>query len=278
MSEDLVSALDPVPTPPAGAPGKRTPGRAGRDLPAASGSGWVWARWSSVRCSRRSASASCSSWRPRCCSAPPRWSPPCAASEPGRPCRRCCSAASRPSSWRTCGARTRCSCPRPHRPGLPGLAAGRRGTGTARPGPAGTPGRPSRRRRAAAAARAASSRRRRAVTTSVVPSSTAAATTSTKPKRNGENSGTTTARQTQPDPDGGGQVATGPAGRPLPGRSCRRRGDGSRARRRVLAHTSSSSASLCRSSSSTAETYEAVVFPRAPSRRGRPRPHRSRRP
>jgi phosphatidate cytidylyltransferase len=39
VSEDLVSALDPVPTPPAGAPGKRTPGRAGRDLPAAIGVG-----------------------------------------------------------------------------------------------------------------------------------------------------------------------------------------------------------------------------------------------
>ena len=39
MSEDLVAAIDPAPDPPAGAPGKRTPGRAGRDLPAAIGVG-----------------------------------------------------------------------------------------------------------------------------------------------------------------------------------------------------------------------------------------------
>ena len=39
MSEDLVSAIDPAPSPPEGAPGKRAPGRAGRDLPAAVGVG-----------------------------------------------------------------------------------------------------------------------------------------------------------------------------------------------------------------------------------------------
>ena len=39
MSEDLVSAIDTAPAPPEGAPGKRTPGRAGRDLPAAIGVG-----------------------------------------------------------------------------------------------------------------------------------------------------------------------------------------------------------------------------------------------
>ena len=35
MSEDLVAAFDTAPSPPEGAPGKRAPGRAGRDLPAA---------------------------------------------------------------------------------------------------------------------------------------------------------------------------------------------------------------------------------------------------
>jgi phosphatidate cytidylyltransferase len=39
VSEDLVAAVDPAPSPPEGAPGKRTPGRAGRDLPAAIGVG-----------------------------------------------------------------------------------------------------------------------------------------------------------------------------------------------------------------------------------------------
>ncbi len=39
MSEDLVAAIDTAPAPPGGAPGKRTPGRAGRDLPAAIGVG-----------------------------------------------------------------------------------------------------------------------------------------------------------------------------------------------------------------------------------------------
>ena len=39
MSEDLVAAIDPAPSPPEGAPGKRVPGRAGRDLPAAIGVG-----------------------------------------------------------------------------------------------------------------------------------------------------------------------------------------------------------------------------------------------
>jgi phosphatidate cytidylyltransferase len=39
VSEDLVSAIDTAPSPPEGAPGKRTPGRAGRDLPSAIGVG-----------------------------------------------------------------------------------------------------------------------------------------------------------------------------------------------------------------------------------------------
>ena len=39
MSDDLVSALDMAPSPPEGAPGKRQPGRAGRNLPAAIGVG-----------------------------------------------------------------------------------------------------------------------------------------------------------------------------------------------------------------------------------------------
>ena len=39
MSKDLVAAIDTAPAPPGGAPGKRTPGRAGRDLPAAIGVG-----------------------------------------------------------------------------------------------------------------------------------------------------------------------------------------------------------------------------------------------
>ena len=39
MSEDLVAAFDTAPSPPEGALGKRAPGRAGRDLPAAIGVG-----------------------------------------------------------------------------------------------------------------------------------------------------------------------------------------------------------------------------------------------
>ena len=39
MSEDFVAAIDTAPAPPEGAPGKRTPGRAGRDLPSAIGVG-----------------------------------------------------------------------------------------------------------------------------------------------------------------------------------------------------------------------------------------------
>jgi phosphatidate cytidylyltransferase len=39
VSEDFVAAIDTAPAPPEGAPGKRTPGRAGRDLPAAIGVG-----------------------------------------------------------------------------------------------------------------------------------------------------------------------------------------------------------------------------------------------
>ena len=39
MSEDLVAAFDTAPSPPGGAPGKRAPGRAGRNLPAAIGVG-----------------------------------------------------------------------------------------------------------------------------------------------------------------------------------------------------------------------------------------------
>ncbi|CAA9320827.1 MAG: Phosphatidate cytidylyltransferase [uncultured Frankineae bacterium] len=39
MSEDFIAALDTAPSPPEGAPGKRAPGRAGRNLPAAIGVG-----------------------------------------------------------------------------------------------------------------------------------------------------------------------------------------------------------------------------------------------
>ena len=39
MSEDFIAAIDTAPAPPEGAPGKRTPGRAGRDLPSAIGVG-----------------------------------------------------------------------------------------------------------------------------------------------------------------------------------------------------------------------------------------------